>query len=179
MGKKRRGQKVRLWRKKCPLLGLNDLQRGLRSDSRTARDNAASVFPLKDSDPAGESDHPFCFRGLGSQEKFPALYGEARLPDLRGREGARGSSRDPCSLFLNSPTHCALHSRGQCCGHYADYLKKAARGLAMVLTSRVTPTLRSLLGATWCLVSNMDIEPVWRISRDRLGKSPWGNTISI
>lgn len=43
MGKKRREQKVRVWRKKCPSLGLCDMQRGMRSGLRTALDNAASV----------------------------------------------------------------------------------------------------------------------------------------
>ena len=139
-------------------------------------------FPWQTVIQLGKGIIPSAFQLWGSQEQFPARCVEARLPDLRAMEGARGSSQDPCSLFLNPPTHCTLHSLRQCCSHYAEYSKAAPRTLAMVLISRVTLALWPLPGAIWCLVSNLNIQATSRISRDRLWKSPWkspwGNVIS-
>lgn len=108
MGKERRGQKARVRRKKCPSRGLNDMQTGLRSGSRTARDNAASVFPLTDGDPAGERDHPFCCRGLGESKAVPySLRGgsSAWSEGQRGDEGKR-----PGPLFIVPQLCCSRHA---------------------------------------------------------------------
>lgn len=98
MGKNWRGQKARVWRKKCPSLGLNDMQSGLRSDSRTAHDNAASVFPLTDSDPAGESDHPFCFWGLEESRAVPCPLRGGLAAWSEGQGGGEGKQLGP--LFI-------------------------------------------------------------------------------
>lgn len=61
LGKKQNGRESQSLKKAVPLSWPQQLAEGLRSDMRTVHDNAASVQPLADSDPAGESDHRLYF----------------------------------------------------------------------------------------------------------------------
>lgn len=180
MAKIRRGQKARVWRKQCLSLDLNNTQKG----------------------PGVRFTHcpwqcSFCVsldRYWSSWEKSPSLL-------LLRSEGVKSSSLPTkwrlgclicvvgrgkveiarilvfCSSALQ-PTVGFIPLGNAAVPVWAS--NESCRGLAVVLTSRITS--RSWLGAICCLVWNVGIQPMWRISRGRLGKSPsrvpWGNGIS-
>lgn len=179
MDKIRREENARVRRNQCLSLGLTIHKRGLGSDFRSALDNAASVFPWRDSDPAGKSHHPL-FWGLEESRAAPCPLngGWAAWSELAGR----GKVEIARILVFHSATLLPTGGFIPLCNAAVTMwaFNESCRGLAMVLTREIA--LWSLLGAICCLIWNVGIQPMWRISRGKMGKppykSPWGHVIS-
>lgn len=160
-GQKKKGKKVRVWRKKCPSLGLCDMWRGLRSNLRTALDNAASVSLDRQWIQLGKVIIPSDSNSGGVESSsLPTTWSLNCLIWGAGRGQREGAEALVyCSLTL-LPTSEHFIPLGDAAVTVLSLQRRQQGVWQWSCLPRVMPAFRSLLGAIWCLFSNMEIKPM-------------------